>query len=286
MPDKSEPPSIDIAALAGNLEPGPGGVWRSRTSTAISYPEDGNLNCLALETDSFWFEHRSRCIESVMRRFPPAGPVFDIGGGNGYVALGLQQAGFQVALVEPGPQGVENAFRRGVAHAIQSTLEDAGFHDDALPAVGAFDVLEHIEDDEDFLRKVFRCLAPGGRLFLTVPAFPCLWSADDDYAGHYRRYTRQSLARVLQKAGFRVEYSTYIFSLLPAPIFLFRALPSRLGRRRQQDWQAYNQEHARRGGLVGWLLKRWFRLELALVGSGKALPFGGSCLVSAIKGRA
>lgn len=276
-------PMPEIAGLAENLVLGPDGVWVSRTQTGISYPEEGNLNCLALEAGSFWFAHRSRCIEAVVRRLPPPGMLFDVGGGNGYVAMGLRQAGFDVALVEPGRKGVENARTRGVSPLVCSTLEDAGFRPASLPAVGIFDVLEHMAADEDFLRTLHRLIAPGGRLYLTVPAFQALWSADDDYAGHHRRYTLAGLRERLGQAGFRVEYASYIFFFLPPPIFLFRSIPSKLGLRKQEEWDRYQQEHEAKPGAAGKILERVLAWELARVRAGRTLPFGGSCLIAAQK---
>ncbi len=271
-------------AGAANLEPGPDGIWVARSrEKQIAYPEEGNLNCLALEADSFWFEHRNRCIQAVAQNAPPPGMVFDVGGGNGYVALGLQQAGFRVALIEPGWQGVQNARRRGVETLICSSLEDAGFPPGSLPAVGLFDVLEHITEDEAFLRTVQNLLVPGGRIYLTVPAFQALWSADDDYAGHYRRYTLGGLRRLLERAGLRVEFASYIFFLLPLPIFLLRAIPTRLGLRKENAWDRYQEEHHTQSGLVGRVLDEIFAWELSRLRKGRAVPFGGSCLVVARK---
>jgi 2-polyprenyl-3-methyl-5-hydroxy-6-metoxy-1,4-benzoquinol methylase len=54
-------------------------------------------------------------------------------------------------------------------------------------------VLEHIDDEQAFLREIRRCLAPGGRIYLSVPAGRWLWSDDDVQAGHFRRYTCASL---------------------------------------------------------------------------------------------
>lgn len=85
-----------------------------------------------------------------MRMFSPPGAVFDIGGGNGFVALGIKNAGREVVLVEPGPEGVRNARVRGLTTIICSTLEDAGFLKHTIPAIGIFDVLEHVEDDTAF----------------------------------------------------------------------------------------------------------------------------------------
>lgn len=277
------PAAVDLSKIADNLEQGTDGIWLSRSRSAISYPDEGNLNCLSLEAGSFWFEHRNCCILETVRSHPPGGTIIDVGGGNGYVTIGLQQNGFPAALLEPGMTGVENAARRGVSALICSTLEDAGFHPASLPAAGAFDVLEHIADESLFLEEINRLLVPGGRFYLTVPAFKGLWSADDEYAGHYRRYTKESLSRSLVRAGFRVERMTYIFSILPLPIFLLRVLPSRVGVRKQQAWESYTQEHSRREGLIGWLLRKILAWELAYLRSGRIIPIGGSCLAVAIK---
>ena len=101
---------------------------------------------------------------------------------------------------------------------ICSTFEDAGFRQNTLPAVGMFDVLEHVEDDAGFLRTLHETMIPDGRLYLTVPAYQWLWLAEDTYAGHFRRYTLSSLTSILNRAGFDVEFRSYMFSM--APIFV------------------------------------------------------------------
>jgi 2-polyprenyl-3-methyl-5-hydroxy-6-metoxy-1,4-benzoquinol methylase len=198
---------IEIDKIADNLVPGEDGIWESRNRSSISYPEAGNAACCAVEDGSFWFKHRNRCIVEVMRIRPPAGALFDIGGGNGFVASALIEAGMETVLVEPGKTGVVNAKTRGVSNIIQSTLQDAGFREGTIPAAGLFDVLEHIEDDVSFLKTLSGLLIQGGRLYLTVPAHQVLWSVVDEHAGHYRRYTVKSLSKVLSHAGFDVEFA-------------------------------------------------------------------------------
>lgn len=87
------------------------------------------------------------------------------------------------------------------------------------PAVGLFDVVEYFEDDVGFLTEVNATLQPDGLVFITVPAFKCLWSFGDDYAGHFRRYRVSQLRRLLESTGFRVEYCTYFFLPLVLPNF-------------------------------------------------------------------
>jgi hypothetical protein len=58
------------------------------------------------------------------------------------------------------------------------------------------DVLEHIEDDKGELRRAERHLAPGGYLVVLCPAFQVLFSEMDRALGHFRRYTKETLAAV------------------------------------------------------------------------------------------
>ncbi len=269
---------VDLAGIAPNLRLNEEGIWCSIDSSTISYPSEGNEDCFAIEDASFWFTHRNACITEVVRRFPPSGTIFDIGGGNGVVANALRRGGFDVALLEPGMEGARNARVRGIETVICSTLEDAGFLRGSLPAAGLFDVLEHIEDDEGFLRSLHAYLMPGGRIYLAVPAYNLLWSAEDDYAGHYRRYTLKRLDRVFRAAGFTGEFSTYFFQPLPLPIFLLRTIPSllRLYRVSAENTQS---EHAG-GGSAGAVLDRLLARERQQLARGRSIPFGGSCLVA------
>ena len=216
-----------------------------------------------------------------MRNFPSGGLLLDIGGGNGFVAHALQEAGQEAGLLEPGRQGALNARSRGLALVINSTLEDAGLKDHSLPAAGLFDVLEHVHDDIGFLRVLKRALLPTGRLFLTVPAGPLLWSIDDEYAGHYRRYTASSLKEALRKGGFEVEFATRIFAPLPLPLLFMRVIPWRLGIRKTVQLDQEKQRHGAPRGTFGSLLDQAFGVELSLLQRGCPIPFGSSHLVVA-----
>ena len=274
---------MDIANLSANLELHEPGLWVAKTTAAVSYPEDANAWCYQIEDRSFWFRHRNRAIQSVVAAFPPAGPIFDIGGGNGYVALGLRQAGFESVLVEPGMHGCANARARGLEPVICATLEQAGFPAETLPAAGIFDVLEHIEQDTAFLATLNRLLVPGGRLYLTTPAYGWLWSQEDRDAGHFRRYTLASLGRRLAQTGYKVELATYLFGFLPLPLLLLRTLPYRLGLSKPIDIEREKRRHLSPPGPLGRLVERALAAEARHIGRAGRLPFGGSCLVVATK---
>ncbi len=251
-------------------------------SEKISFPEDGHANCLELEDNSFWFRHRNQVIIEMMRQHPPSGPVYDVGGGNGYVSLGIQNAGFKVVLVEPGPEGIKNARARGITSIVPATLDQTALQDHSLDAIGIFDVLEHIEDEAKFLSQIHHKLRRGGKLYISAPAYPWLWSYEDKVAGHFRRYTLSSLTDVLRRQGFAIKYSTYFFSFLPLPIYLSRTLPTELGLKRNSTLEYHKKQHSDRPSLATPLLNSIMNWELSRIKNGSKIPFGGSCLVSAI----
>ncbi len=274
----------NIQAVSTNLKVGQDGIWYSNDTQDISYPSDGNEACFAIEDNSFWFKHRNNCIISVVKLYPPEdnGTIFDIGGGNGFVSLALAASGFDVALVEPGRAGASNAKHRGLDTVICATTTTARFKPHSLSAIGLFDVVEHIEDDLSFLKSLRGLTKREGRLYVTVPAYSFLWSGEDVSAGHYRRYTRKSICKVIEHAGYEVEFSSYIFRFLPIPIALFRVLRYRMGLSFSEDnTTAVARDHAVQGGVIANILTSVLNSEIENIENNKEMSFGGSCLIVA-----
>lgn len=274
--DSWTPPSEHLRLIQG--------VWQPEDDGVVSYPEHGNDLCFLVEDDSFWFAHRNRCILELVRRHPPGGVLYDLGGGNGFVCAALQREGFETVLLEPGT-GVWNARKRGVTHVVRSTLEAARFRVGSLAAAGAFDVLEHMESDASFVAVVSALLQPGGRFYCTVPAVQGLWSHEDEFAGHHRRYSCRLLQQLMEGAGLRVEFISHFFAWLVVPVLLFRTLPFVLRGRRDVGGSAADRvqsDHA----LPAWLavivdaLHRW---ELKRLRRSSTIPIGSSLLCVARK---
>lgn len=274
---------IDFSLLTQNLEL-KDGIWYSRENAKISYPEEANARCHQLEENSFWFRHRNRCIIDTVKQFTDGGILYDLGGGNGYVASGLEKAGLKTVLVEPGIQGVLNAQKRGLTNIVGSTFENLQVRENSMDAVGIFDVLEHIEHDEAFLQMIYRNLKPGGLLYITVPAYQFLWSKEDETAGHFRRYTLSSLEKRLNRQHFKSLYRTYLFSFLPIPVFLFRTLPSVVGlNKNPKDMSRHQKAHAPNKGLMNGIFDSMLEWEFGRIHHKKSIPFGGSCFLVAVK---
>jgi SAM-dependent methyltransferase len=279
-------PSVtDLAAIAPGLGLDADGIWRARTQTAVDYPDQANAFCFGVEEQSFWFNYRNRFIVEAVKYLPPSGPIADIGAGNGYVSLGLQRAGFPTIVIEPGAAGARNARSRELNPVACATLADAGFLPASLDAAGLFDVVEHIADAEGFLRLTRGLLKPGGRVYVTVPAFQALWSSEDDLVGHHRRYTVGSLSASLKASGFTVDYATYLFAPLALPLFLLRSLPSRLGRRPTLDPARTAAELKPPSAVVVRAISVLLEREVARVARHQTIPFGTSCLAVATANR-
>ena len=273
--------AVNLPEVAANIALRQDGIWASKTLSDVSYPEDGNEACFSVEESSFWFRHRNDCILAVVKSFPPVGLFLDVGGGNGYVARCLQDAGVDVALVEPGACGARHARQRGVQLVIQAALEDITFEPGAVSAVGLFDVVEHVESDLRFLEGIKRLLRPRGRVYLTVPACQWLWSDEDIAAGHWRRYSLHRICCIFRQAGFTVEFSSYLFGFLPLPILLARVVPYRLGLSKSGHRDSAQSDHHPGSPLARKVLDTLTRRELARVASLRPIKFGGSCIIVA-----
>lgn len=259
------------------------GIYYADQQLDLSYPADGNDECFQLEENSFWFNCRNKIILTVLNSYPPVNrELFDVGGGNGFVSKNLQQNGYLTTLIEPGINGARNACKRGVKLVVCGNLQAVGFSLNSLPSVGLFDVLEHIEDDLNFLKTIHSYLIEDGLIYLTVPALSILWSKDDTDAGHFRRYNLKQIKVVLETAGFSIQYSSYFFSLLVLPIFILRTLPSRCRFLKKISLNK-KSEHSPKKSLLTNILNKIWNYEAKRVAAQGIIPFGTSIVIVARK---
>jgi SAM-dependent methyltransferase len=230
------------------------------------------------EEKSFWFRSRNALVVWALRRyFPRARSLLEIGCGTGFVLAGIHRALPEVELA--GSELHED----GLMFAQERVSRSAFYQMDArripfdreFDVVGAFDVLEHIVDDELVLREAFRAARPGGGILLTVPQHPWLWSNVDDFARHKRRYRAGELREKLERAGFAVVRCTSFVTLL-LPLMV----ASRFRQRRGPDRFDPRAEHAH-PPLVDSALEWAMRAERRVIRSGLSLPAGGSLLAAA-----
>ncbi|MGH7172855.1 MAG: class I SAM-dependent methyltransferase [Gemmataceae bacterium] len=146
--------------------------------------------------------------------------ILNAGCGSGELSFLLAAAGHRVLGVDPAPDYIElarlNSDRAGIDNCsfLVSSIEEFDC-DEVFDCVVATDVLEHIEDDRGAFVKLVRLVKPGGILLITVPAGPWLYGFHDESLGHYRRYSRRQLTRLVSPLC-RIEALRYFgFSLIP-----------------------------------------------------------------------
>jgi SAM-dependent methyltransferase len=234
-------------------------------SASISYEVD-YLRILAdQEERHFWFRSRRRIIVDALRRwFPDAQSYLEIGSGTGYIARAIAEASPKLRVVASDALVENDSCLRIDARSIPFTSE--------FDVLGAYDVLEHIEDDRAALNQFRASCRPGGGILLTVPQHAWLWSPADTYARHHRRYRKEELLSELRECDFEVLGCTS-FHTLNLPLFFLR---SRFLRATGRDPQASIPVAP-----VNWLLEQSMELDRMLIRAGVQLPFGVSLMVAA-----
>lgn len=233
----------------------------------------------AAEERHWWFAGRRLIVGGFMRRLnmPATARVLELGCGSGGNLPML--AGFgELTAVEPHDGARTRAIARGVGRVLPGRLPDqVPLPPGTFDAVVMLDVLEHVADDARALATAGRLLAPGGRLVLTVPAFPFLWSRHDELTHHFRRYRRRQLRQLLAENGLTVERLTHFNSILFPAIAAFR-LMQRLARGTPDEDVGMRVPPA----AINATLKAMLAAEAAAL-SAIDLPFGVSLLAVARK---
>ena len=232
-----------------------------------------------LEAGHFWFRARNRLIIWALGKYCPEFRSFlEIGCGTGYVLSGIANA-------YPGAQlhGSE-IFTAGLAFAAlrQPAIDFMQMDGRYIPfaeefdSIGAFDVLEHIEEDEQVLGQMHDALKPSGVILLTVPQHAWLWSPVDDYACHIRRYSAKEIHAKIEGAGFKILRSTsFVSSLLPA------MFASRLVQKVSTKIQADPTAELRISPWLNGMFEKMLDAELAMIRNDINFPVGGSRLIVA-----
>jgi SAM-dependent methyltransferase len=263
--------------------PAPGGL-RAAESHWSAFDAAGIRRLVAAEDRHFWFRARNQIIAALIaptiEALPDGFRILEVGCGSGNVLRVLQRLARDRGVVEAlelSPEAAEVARARtglSVTNGYLSDLDTSASFD----LIAAFDVLEHIADEDAVLQQMRERLLPGGRLVLTVPAHQALWSSFDVASGHVRRYERATLSRALRTAGFRVEYMSYFMSLLFPPMWLRR----RLSNRNTNDMAATLDSEFQVVPVVNTIAYELLRREASAVGRRWRLPMGTSLVVVAV----
>lgn len=246
------------------------------------FPVDAYDRLSRLEEEHFWFRARNRIIIRAFRAHLAAQVqprVLEIGCGTGYVLQGLAGEGrYHLTGTEVHLAGLRHARRRlPTVKFAQADARDLPYKS-VFDAIGAFDVIEHITEDEAVLASIYRALKPDGIIIVTVPQHRWLWSSVDERAMHKRRYSRKELMTKLVAGGFEVLHLTsFVTALLPA---LYVA---RLVKRHEVVNSETGMSELEISKMANTFCNAAMRIDEALIGAGLSLPVGGSLFAVAGK---
>jgi len=168
------------------------------------------------EKSYWWHVGRLKIIdEQLAGMFPKKdAKILNVGCGTGGTIKTIEKYAAEIINVDVSEEAIKYMKKAGyTAHLIDGIK--LPFKAGEFDAVVAFDVLEHIENDNKALKEWKRVIKPGGFVFITVPAYRWLWSGHDESLFHFRRYTAGGLKLKAEAAGLKTKKASYmiVFSL-------------------------------------------------------------------------
>ncbi|MEO5890048.1 MAG: class I SAM-dependent methyltransferase [Ferruginibacter sp.] len=236
-----------------------------------------------LENSHWWFLIRQRIILQTLRKFIPVNPekklkILNVGAAAGGSSKWLSDLG-DVTSVENDPLFLTHLADQHLI-VINASITNLPLDDNAFDLVCAFDVIEHVEDEQKAIKELTRVCKPGGKICITVPAFQSLWGNHDIVNGHKRRYKKGRLQNILESQSAAVLYASYFNSVLFIPVFLMRKI--RLWFNKTNRANASDFTYFKTNSFTNKILKSIFGMEVHLLRLVR-FPFGVSLIAVARK---
>ena len=251
------------------------------------YPDNGfDLTDKNAES-SFWVSSRNRLFKRIVQHnMLPAGTTkfLEVGCGTGdFIQQIIHTENLEITGSEVYLKGLVYAKKNlSNLNFIQFDVTQ-GTIGEQFDIITAFDVIEHIDNDNAALANINQMLNKNGVLILSVPQHMFLWSKLDEMVKHKRRYSKQELVSKLKENGFEISYATsFVFVLFPFMVL------SRLfdkGHDKSQSDERVLEKKVKFPRALNAILDVIMRIDEWLIKSGISLPFGGTLVVVAKKKR-
>jgi SAM-dependent methyltransferase len=174
--------------------------------------------------------HRLGRMLREVANLPPGSRILDGAVGLGTLAVSMQQSGHRAFGIDYSFDAALHVRMTSTVPVVVGDMTRMPFRDGVFDGVTSGETLEHLEGDAAAAREMRRVVREGGICVITVPALMSLWSSSDDYYGHLRRYSRDSLRALFRSAGLDVAKTRYWG--FPAALAYDIAFLRRMNRRR------------------------------------------------------
>lgn len=254
-------------------------------SDYADYPDSGFDLTEKNADGSFWVSSRNRLFKRLVQQYlVPQGRTkfLEIGCGTGdFIRQIVQNEKLEITGSE--------IYLKGLVYAKKSlpTVDFVQFDvtqgtiGERFDMITAFDVIEHIEQDQIALSNIGKMLKKNGILIMSVPQHMFLWSQLDEIVKHKRRYSRKELVAKLKENGFDISYVTsFIFILFP--LMLISRLVDRKDHQSRSEERAL-EKRVKFSGFLNAIFDFFMRIDEGLIKLGVTLPFGGTLVIVAKK---
>jgi SAM-dependent methyltransferase len=188
-----------------------------------------------LEESYWWYIARRKIImdqlHSLFMNKHKKPLLLDVGCGTGKNLIDFSEF-FETYGVDASIEAINFCRRRGlnnikILDSFNTKLIKNPFHK-KFDMITMLDVLEHIQNDIQYLKIIKKWLKKDGMLFLTVPAYQWLWSGEDHVSNHFRRYSKKQLLETISRSGFTIKkisyFNTFLFPLQAFTLLMKRWL--------------------------------------------------------------
>lgn len=237
-----------------------------------------------LERNHWWFIAREEILSNYihklihLEKLPNTNlNILNVGCGPGRSSEYLSKFG-QVTSIEYDKFCCEFASEKTGLEIINGSITALPFENNTFDLVCAFDVIEHVEDDQLAVEELKRVTKNNSLVLITVPAFMSLWSHHDVINHHFKRYKIKEVNQLFDYTsdGNKV-FDTYFNTLLFLPIYFFRKVSNllKLGEKRKgsgSDFEAFKP------GVLNTILYKIMCFESGIINRKIRLPFGVSIM--------
>tara|TARA_B100001059_G_scaffold132979_1_gene133072 strand:- start:263 stop:1009 length:747 start_codon:yes stop_codon:yes gene_type:complete len=237
-----------------------------------------------LEREGWWFKARLSILENYCQAIitNPYMKILNVGAATGATSEMLSKYG-KVTSLEYDEFCCKFLKEKTGIEAINASLTELPFENNSYDMICAFDVIEHIENDNKAVEEIYRVLKPKGKYFITVPAFQSLWSNHDVVNHHFRRYKKKQLNKLIESTNLKIDHSTYFNFWLFIPISITRFILNNIPRKKDSNLSGSDNEILQSSNIINRILYRIFHSEKFLLRINIKFPFGISILTIGYK---